>query len=68
MSLCESISESDGSLYLPLSSHRTNYKVMDSRLITRATEALNELDLCVTPDGEGHERREEKRRRDDEVM
>lgn len=32
--LCESLSESDGSLHLPLSSRRTNYKVMDSRLIT----------------------------------
>ncbi len=34
MRMCESVSESDGSLRLPLSSRRTNYKVMDSRLIT----------------------------------
>lgn len=31
---------SDGSLHLPLSSRRTNYKVMDSRLITRATSGF----------------------------
>lgn len=36
--LCESLSESDGSLHLPLSSRRTNYKVMDSRLITKGHE------------------------------
>lgn len=35
--VCERVSESDGSPHLPLSSSRTNYKVMDSRLITRAT-------------------------------
>lgn len=32
--------ESDGSLHLPLSSCRTNYKVMDSRLISRATSGF----------------------------
>lgn len=32
--------ESDGSLHLPLSSRRTNYKVMDSRLISRATTGV----------------------------
>lgn len=53
-SLSESICESDGSLHLPLSSRRTNYRLTDSGLIARATEALNELDCCVTPDREGH--------------
>lgn len=32
--------ESDRSLHLPLSSRRTNYKVMDSRLISRATSGF----------------------------
>jgi len=40
VSLCESVSESDGSLPLSLSSRRTNYKVMDSRLITRVTSGF----------------------------
>ena len=39
-SLRVSLSESDGSLHLPLSSRRTNYKVMDSRLITSGTSGF----------------------------
>lgn len=49
---------SDGSLHLPLSSRRTNYKVMDSRLITRATRGfkLAEPWSRAWSDGEGQER------------
>lgn len=57
--LCGSMSESDGSLHLPLSSRRTNYKVMDSRLITRAMSGFKLAgSWCrVWCDGEGQERR-----------
>lgn len=58
--LCGSISESDGSLHLSLSSSRTNYKVMDSRLITRAMSGFKLAGSWCRPwcDGEGQERRE----------
>lgn len=56
------MSESDGSLHLPLSSRRTNYKVMDSRLITRAMSGFKLVgSWCrVWCDGEGQERRGRK--------
>lgn len=60
---------SDGSLHLPLSSRRTNYKVMDSRLITRATSGfkLAEPWSRAWCDGEGQERRATWVQREDEV-
>lgn len=55
--LCESLTESDGASHLPLSSHRTNYKVMDSRLITRATSGFKLAGSWCRAwcDGEGQE-------------
>lgn len=60
---------SDGSLHLPLSSRRTNYKVMDSRLITRATSGfkLAEPWSRAWSDGEGQERRGTWVQRENEV-
>lgn len=50
-------SESDGSLRLPLSSCRTNYQVMDSRLITGATSGfkLAGRRCRIWSDGDGQE-------------
>lgn len=58
------VCESDGSLHLPLSSRRTNYKVMDSRLITRATRGFKLAGSWCRAwcDEQGQEGREEKRR------
>lgn len=52
--LCESLSGSDGSFHLPLSSRRTNYKVIDSRLITGATSGFKLAGwwCCACRDGE----------------
>lgn len=49
--------ESDGSLRLPLSSCRTNYQVIDSRLITRATSGfkLAGRRCRIWSDGDGQE-------------
>lgn len=60
---------SDGSLHLPLFSRRTNYKVMDSRLITRATSGfkLAEPWSRAWSDGEGQERRGTWVQRENEV-
>lgn len=50
-------SESDGPLQLPLSSCRTNYQVMDSRLITGATSGfkLAGRRCRIWSDGDGQE-------------
>lgn len=58
--LCESLSGSDGSFHLPLSSHRTNYKVIDSGLITRATSGFKLAGwwCCACRDGERGQREE----------
>ena len=77
--MCEemrTVCESDGSLHLPLSSRRTNYKVMDSRLITRATRGFKLAGSWCRAwcDEQGQEGRQERRRggawvqREDEVM
>lgn len=52
--LCESQSGSDGSFHLPLSSRRTNYKVIDSGLITGATSGFKLAGwwCCACRDGE----------------
>lgn len=67
--VCVCVCLSDGSLHLPLSSRRTNYKVMDSRLITRATSGfkLAEPWSRAWSDGEGQERRGTWVQRENEV-
>lgn len=53
--ICVCVCVSDGSLHLPLSPRRTNYKVMDSRLITGASSGFK-LAGSWCHDGERQER------------